>query len=63
VVRQNSPATVWQVAERSFDFFAMAPGEWPFALVETLSHLDYLVAQGTMEREDVRPAAWRYRVV
>ncbi len=62
VVRQHGPATVWQVAERSFDFFAMSPGEWAFALVETLSHLDYLVAQGTMEREDARPSAWRYRI-
>ncbi len=63
VVRKYGPTTVWQVAERSFDFFTMAPGEWAFALVETLSHLDYLVAQGTMEREDGPAGVWRYRVV
>ena len=61
IVRQRGSATVWQVAERSFDFFALAPGEWPFALVETLSHLDYLVAQGTLERDDEDAGIWRYR--
>jgi len=62
-VRKLGKATVWEVAERSFDFFAMSPGEWAFALVETLAHLDYLVAQGTMEREGASRGVWRYRVV
>jgi glyoxylase-like metal-dependent hydrolase (beta-lactamase superfamily II) len=63
VVRERGPATVWQVAERSFDFFSMSPGEWAFALVETLSHLDYLVAQGMMERDEEKTGIWHYRAV
>jgi glyoxylase-like metal-dependent hydrolase (beta-lactamase superfamily II) len=63
IVQKRGPVTVWQVAERSFDFFSMSPGEWPFALVETLSHLDYLVGQGLLERDDDdKSGAWRYRM-
>lgn len=62
VVRAHAPVTVWQVAERSFDFFSMSPGEWLFALVETLSHLDYLVAQGGVERDEDKSGTWQYRV-
>ena len=62
VVRERGKATVWQVAERSFDFAALSPGEWAFALVETLSHLDHLVARGAMLRDEDASGVWRYRL-
>lgn len=63
VVRKHGPATVWQVAERSFDFFSLSPGDWPFALVETLSHLDYLAGQGVLKCDEKNAGIWRYQVV
>lgn len=62
VVRQLGTATVWQVAERSFDFLTLSPGEWAFALVETLSHLDYLADRGRLVRREDAAGVWRYEL-
>lgn len=45
-------ATVFDVARTSFDMAALDPGEARFAVAETLSHLDELVRQGRLVRDE-----------
>ncbi|MBE2268210.1 MAG: MBL fold metallo-hydrolase [Anaerolinea sp.] len=50
--------TAYDVARVLFDFGRLSAHEMRFALVETLAHLDYLVARGMIEHAE--GTAWRY---
>ena len=57
----QSPATVFSVAQSLFDVERLTAHEIRFALAETLSHLEYLVQQGTLEKTTDSPHRFIHR--
>ncbi len=52
-------ASVFDVARAAFDLDVLRPDERRFAVTETLAHLEYLVHDGRLARED--DTIWQYR--
>ncbi|NBB72904.1 MAG: hypothetical protein GVY35_04405 [Bacteroidetes bacterium] len=46
----GAEATVFDVAQRTFELDALNAGETRFAIAETLAHLDYLVVADRLRR-------------
>lgn len=60
VVHENGPSTVLDVTTRYFNLAAMNPADWPFALVETGSHLEYLALQARLRRSEEADGVWKF---
>lgn len=60
VVEKNGPSTVLDVTMRYFDLAAMKPVDWPFALVETGSHLEYLSLQSRVQKAEDATGTWKF---
>lgn len=60
VVEVHGPSTVLDVTMRYFNLAAMKPVDWPFALVETGSHLEHLALQARVGRMVEENGVWRF---
>jgi len=52
-------STVLEVAQKVFSFARFTSHEVRFALAETFAHLEHLVEEGLLERQEV-DGVWRY---
>lgn len=56
----HGPSTVLEVTMRYFNLAAMKPVDWPFALVETGSHLEYLALNARLGRREEADGVWKF---
>jgi glyoxylase-like metal-dependent hydrolase (beta-lactamase superfamily II) len=59
-VASQDGATVYDAARAIFDFNRLTPHDLRFALVETLAHLDELIADGRLIAQQRADSAWIY---
>ncbi len=62
-VASRDGATVFEVAGIVFEFARLTDHEMRFAMVEALSHLEYLVEAGDITRAEDHAGVWHYRLI
>ncbi len=60
IVEQRGASTVLDVTMGAFDFTVLKPADWPFALVETASHVEYLAQTGRLGRSEDAEGIWKF---